>query len=124
MKKNKYKYNNGGLVAQKTFKGVGSLEARASGDQGYNARSLTASKNINGTRVTASKFQDSFGNKGNSYSVEKQLPKQSSVGVTKSRYNFGASYNKQTKSGLNFRAEVNRNARGALSGSMSISKPL
>ena len=122
--KKKLKYNNGGLVAQKTFKGIGSLEARAGGTNEYRAGSLSISKRINDTRVTASKRKDSMGNVDTRYSVEKQLPKKQSIGATKSKYNLGLSYNKQTKSGVNLRFEANKDARGMLSGSMSISKPL
>ena len=95
------KYSNGGLNAKKTFDGVGSLEASAGGDQNYRSGNVTASRNIGGARVSASKFKDSMGNSS-----------------------MGASYNKQTKGGTNFRIGASRDSRGALSASMSISKPL
>ena len=118
------KYSNGGLNAKKTFDGVGSLEASAGGDQNYRSGNVTASRNIGGARVSASKFKDSMGNSSSNYSVEKQLKNRSSVSATKSKYNMGASYNKQTKGGTNFRLGVQKNSQGKLSGSMSISKPL
>lgn len=122
--KKKLKYNNGGIVAQKTFKGIGSLEARAGGTNEYSAGSLSVSKRINDTRVTASKRKDSMGNIDTRFSIEKQLPNKQSVGASKNKNQFGISYNKQTKSGINLRFEANKDARGMLSGSMNISKPL
>ena len=118
------KYSNGGLNAKKTFDGVGSLEASAGGDQNYRSGNVTASRNIGGARVSASKFKDSMGNSSSNYSVEKQLKNRSSVSAHKSQNSMGAFYNKQTKGGTNFRIGASRDARGALSASMSISKPL
>jgi hypothetical protein len=118
------KYSNGGLNAQKTFKGIGSIEGSIGGNQNYRSGNVTASKNVGGARVSASKFKDSMGNSGSNYSVEAQLKNKSSVSATKSKYNMGASYNKQTKGGTNFRLGVQKNSQGKFSGSMSISKPL
>ena len=118
------KYSNGGLNARKTFDGVGSLEASVKGDHNYRSGNVTASKNIGGARVSASKFKDSMGNSSSNYSVEKQLKNRSSVSATKSKNNTGIAYSKQTKGGTNFKIGASRDARGALSASMSISKPL
>ena len=118
------KYSNGGLNVKKTFDGVGSLEASAGGDQNYRSGNVTASRNIGGARVSASKFKDSMGNSSSNYSVEKQLKNRSSVSATKSKNNTGIAYSKQTKGGTNFKIGASRDARGALSASMSISKPL
>jgi hypothetical protein len=118
------KYSNGGLNAQKTFKGIGSIEGSIGGNQNYRSGNVTASKNVGGARVSASKFKDSMGNSSSNYSVEKQLKNRSSVSAHKSQNSMGASYNKQTKGGTNLRIGASRDARGALSASMSISKPL
>ena len=118
------KYSNGGLNAKKNFDGVGSLEVSAGGDQNYRSGNVTASRNIGGATVSASKFKDSMGNSSSNYSVEKQLKNRSSVSAHKSQNSMGASYNKQTKGGTNFKIGASRDARGALSASMSISKPL
>ena len=114
----KSKYNNGGLVARKEFKGIGSIEGNVSGNSGYRAGSVSASTNVGGTRVTASRFKDSMGNAGNSYSLEKQLPGKSSVGL-KVRKDPKIEYNKQIKGGFNLKVTAGKN-----SGAMSISKPL
>ena len=42
----KCKYNNGGLVARKEFKGIGSIEGNLSGNQGYRAGEVKASINL------------------------------------------------------------------------------
>jgi len=118
------KYSNGGLNAKKNFDGVGSLEVSAGGDQNYRSGNVTASRNIGGATVSASKFKDSMGNSSSNYSVEKQLKNRSSVSATKSKNNTGIAYSKQTKGGTNFKIGASRDARGALSASMSISKPL
>ena len=120
----RFKYSNGGLHAQKTFENIGSIEGSIDGNQNYRSGNVTASKNVGNAKVSASKFKDSMGTSGSNYSVEAQLKNKSSVSATKSKYNMGASYNKQTKGGINFRLEVQKNSQGKLSGSMSISKPL
>ncbi len=122
--KKKLKYNNGGLVAQKQFGNVGSLVAQASGDQGFQAGSITGSLRKGSATVSASQYKDSAGGRNKNISIEKQLKNKSSVGANKSSYGMGASYNKQLKSGFNLRVEARKDGRGQLSGSMSISKPL
>ena len=128
MKKSKIaartKYNNGGLQAQKSFDGVGNLQASVGGDHNYRYGNVTASTNVGGATVSASKFKDNMRNSSSNYSVEKQLNNRSSVSATKSKNNTGITYNKQTKGGTNFQIGANRNAEGAFSASMSISKPL
>jgi len=96
------KYSNGGLNARKTFDGVGSLEASVKGDHNYRSGNVTASKNIGGARVSASKFKDSMGNS-----------------------NKGVGLSVQNKGGTTFGIGVKRNKRsGDITTSMSISKPL
>lgn len=114
----KSKYNNGGLVARKEFKGIGSIEGNVSGNSSYRAGSVSASTNVGGTRVTASRFKDSMGSSANNYSLEKQLPEKSSIGL-KVRKNPQLEYNKKIKGGFNLKVTAGKN-----SGAMSISKPL
>ena len=114
----KTKYNNGGLVARKEFKGIGSIEGNLSGNQGYRAGEVKASTNLGGTRVTASKFKDSMGNSSTNYSLEKQMQGKSSAGVKLGK-NPSATYSKDLGKGFTLKAQVGKNYRG-----MSISKPL
>jgi hypothetical protein len=114
----KAKYNNGGLVARKEFKGIGSIEGNLSGNQGYRAGEVKAYTNLGGTKVTASKFKDSMGNSSTNYSLKKQMEGGSSVGVTIGE-NPRATYSKKLKGGFTLKAQVGKNHR-----SMSISKPL
>lgn len=116
--KKRTKYNNGGLLARKEFKGIGSIEGNISGNSGYRAGSVSASTNVGGTRVTASRFKDSMGNSANNYSLEKQLPGKSSISL-KVRKDPKIEYNKRIKGGFNLKVTAGKN-----SGAMSISKPL
>jgi hypothetical protein len=117
-KKKKTKYNNGGLVARKEFKGIGSIEGNLAGDHNYTKSSVAASVRKGGTSATASYSKDSRGNSNNIFSFEKQLPNKSSIGV-KIRKNPQVTYHKQLGGGFNLKVEANKNYRG-----MSISKPL
>lgn len=115
----KQKYNNGGLVARKEFKGIGFIEGNLSGNQGYRAGSVAASTKVgDNTRVTASRFKDSMGNSANNYSLEKQMKNNSSAGVKLGK-NPSATYSKDLGKGFTLKAQVGKNYRG-----MSISKPL
>ena len=98
----KCKYNNGGLVARKDFKGVGSLEGSIGGNQNYRSGEVKASKNLGGTKVSASKFKDSMGNSSTNYSLEKQLNNKSSVGVKLGK-NPKATYSKTQARGLHLK---------------------
>lgn len=114
----KAKYNNGGLVARKEFKNVGSIEGNLSGNQNYHSGSITASANLGGTQVTASKFKDSVGNSSTNYSLKKQMKGGSSAGVKLGK-NPSVTYSKDLGKGFRLNAQVGKNYRG-----MSISKPL
>ena len=112
------KYNNGGLVARKDFKGVGSIEGNLAGNHNYTKSSVAASVRKGGNSATASYSKDSKGNSNSIFSFEKQLPNKSSVGV-KIRKNPKVTYHKQLRGGFTLKVEANKNYRG-----MSISKPL
>jgi hypothetical protein len=112
------KYNNGGLVARKDFKDVGSIEGNLAGNHNYTKSSVAASVRKGGNSATASYSKDSKGNSNSIFSFEKQLPNKSSVGV-KIRKNPKVTYHKQLRGGFNLKVEANKNYRG-----MSISKPL
>ena len=114
----KTKYNNGGLVARKEFKGIGSIEGSVSGGHSYRAGEVKASANLGGTKVTASKFKDSMGNSSSNYSLEKQMKNKSSAGVKLGK-NPSATYSKDLGKGFTLKAQAGKNYRG-----MSISKPL
>ena len=114
----KTKYNNGGLVARKEFKGIGSIEGNLSGNQNYRRGSITVGAELGNTRVTASKSKDTMGNSSTNYSVEQQLKKKSSAGVKLGK-NPSATYSKDLGKGFTLKAQVGKNYRG-----MSISKPL
>jgi len=94
----KTKYNNGGLVARKEFKGIGSIEGNLSGNQGYRSGQFKATANLGKAKVSARKFKDSMGNSATDYS---------------------ATYSKDLGKGFTLKAKVGKNYRG-----MSISKPL
>ena len=114
----KCKYNNGGLVARKEFKGIGSIEGNLSGNQGYRAGEVTATANLGGTQVKARKSKDSAGHSSTNYSLKKQMKSGSSVGV-KLGENPRATYSKDLGRGFTLKAQVGKNYSG-----MSISKPL
>jgi len=114
----KAKYNNGGLVARKDFKGVGSIEGTLGGNQNYRSGSITASAKLGDARVTASRSMDSMGNSSKNYSVEKQLKNKSSAGVKLGK-NPKVTYSKNLGKGFTLNAEASKNYSG-----MSISKPL
>jgi hypothetical protein len=103
-KKKKTKYNNGGLVARKEFKGIGSIEGNVSGNQNYMRSSVAASVRKGGTAVTGSISKDSMGNKTTNYSLEKQLPGKSSVNVNKN----SISYSKGIGKGFTVKAQFNK----------------
>jgi len=123
----KAKYNNGGLVARKDFKGIGSIEGNLGGNQNYRSGSITASAKLGDARVTASRSMDSMGNSSKNYSVEKQLKGKSSARLNKN----SVSYSKGIGKGFTLKAEFNKNAGRDAAGRpirnqtvMSISKPL
>jgi hypothetical protein len=103
-KKKKTKYNNGGLVARKEFKGIGSIEGNIAGNQNYMRSSVAASVRKGGTAVTGSISKDSMGNKTTNYSLEKQLPGKSSVNVNKN----SISYSKGIGKGFTVKAQFNK----------------
>jgi len=103
-KKKKTKYNNGGLVARKEFKNVGSIEGNIAGNQNYMRSSVAASVRKGGTAVTGSISKDSMGNKTTNYSLEKQLPGKSSVNVNKN----SISYSKNIGKGVTVKAQFNK----------------
>lgn len=117
-KKKKTKYNNGGLVARKEFKGIGSIEGNVAGNQNYMQSSVAATVRKNDMSATASLFKDSKGNKRNIFSFEKQLPNNSSVGL-KIKKSPELTYHKKLGGGFNL--NVKANPKG---GEMRISKPL
>ena len=94
----KTKYNNGGLVSRKEFKGIGSIEGNLSGNQDYRSGQFKATANLGKAKVSARKFKDSMGNSATDYS---------------------ATYSKDLGKGFTLKAKVGKNYRG-----MSISKPL
>lgn len=102
--KKKLKYNNGGIVARKEFKNVGSLEGNIAGNQNYLKGSVAASVRKGGTAVTGSVSKDSMGNKTTNYSLEKQLPRKSSVNVNKN----SISYSKGIGKGFTVKAQFNK----------------
>lgn len=117
-KKKKIKYNNGGLVARKEFKGVGSIEGNLAGNQSRVSGSVAATVRKGGTSGTASLYKDSKGTTRSSYSLERQLPNNSSVGI-KVRKEPKLTYHKKLKGGFNLNVEATRKG-----GVMRISKPL
>jgi len=102
--KKKIKYNNGGLVARKEFKGIGSIEGNVAGNQNYLRSSVAASVRKGGTSVTGSISKDSMGNKTTNYSLEKQLPGKSSVNVNKN----SISYSKGIGKGFTLKTQFNK----------------
>ena len=116
----KCKYNNGGLVAKKDFKGIGSIEGSFGGTQAYQSGHITGSAKVGGARASASMFKDSMGNKSKSYSLEKtlKLPNRATVNVKLSD-NPKVTYTKNIGKGFTFEATANRK-----SAAMRISKPL
>ena len=116
--KKKIKYNNGGLVARKEFKGIGSIEGTVAGNQSYLKSSVSGSMRKGGTTLTGSVSRDNKGNTATNYSLEKQLPNKSSVGI-KVRKEPKLTYHKKLKGGFNLNLEATKKG-----GVMRISKPL
>ena len=109
MKKQKrQKYSNGSTVIQKTFKNVGQIEGTFNANQSYQSADITGSVKLpKGMTASASIFKDSAGNKNTGFSVEKQLPRNSSVGIGKNRNSTNVSVSKG-----NFRLEVKKPKAG------------
>ena len=109
MKKQKrQKYSNGSTVIQKTFKNVGQIEGTFNANQSYQSADITGSIKLpKGLKATAGVFKDSAGNKNTGFSVEKQLPRNSSVGIGKNRNSTNVSVSKG-----NFRLEVKKPKAG------------
>jgi len=92
------KYTNGSsVISRKFYTRVGDIDV--AGEGSFNAPTLTASaegkasKNIKGTKFTAAAYKDTTGKSGESFSVEKQLPK-SSVTLEKNRKGTNVSFHK------------------------------
>ena len=90
MKKKRIKYSNGSSVIKKNFyKRIGDMDVTGTGS--FNIPNLTASaegtigRNIKGTKLTAGAYQDTTGKRGESFSLEKQLPNNSSIAIEKNR---------------------------------------
>jgi hypothetical protein len=117
------KYNNGGLHTSYS-KGIFSVEGSAVGNQNQRTSSATASVNTKGFKASASRGVDSSSGKSTNYSLQKQLPNNSSVTAQKNKYKTSASYHKQTKGGTNLQFGLNKDAQGVFGVSMGFSKPL
>jgi len=121
MKKQKrQKYSNGSTVIQKTFKNVGQIEGTFNANQSYQSADITGSIKLpKGLKATAGVFKDSAGNKNTGFSVEKQLPKNSSVGIGKNRNSTSVSVSKG-----NFRLEVKKPKAGDTQYGITYSKSI
>lgn len=102
MRKKRIKYSNGSEVTMdKNIAGLDTRlnvrqqssrsrlqnypEQRTGFDPSYSAAELTGSKTIGGTRVTGSIYRDTEGRKNVGASVEQQLPKKSSITISKNK---------------------------------------
>ena len=121
--KKRTKYNSGGLGTSFTA-GVFELEGNVSGNKSQRTSQGTASVAGKGYRVSVSRGYDTQSGKSQNYSLEKQLPNQSSVALRKNKYNTSLDYRKQTDKGSNIRFGLNKNAQGDLGISMGFSKPI
>ena len=101
------KYSNG-TVVQKTFKDVGSIEAKINANQKYQNVDITGNLLLpKGMTANASIFKDSAGNKNTSFRVDKNLPKDSSIGIGKNSRSTSVFANKG-----NFSLEVRKPKKG------------
>jgi len=83
----KSKYNNGGLVARKEFKGIGSIEGHMSGNPDYTDSAINVSKKVGKATVTKSLHRNNQGGKGQSTRVDVNFPKSIRASVSKSSGN-------------------------------------
>jgi len=121
--KKRTKYNNGGLSTSFS-KGVFELEGSVAGNKQQRTSQGTASLTGGGYKASISKGYDTQSGKSQNYSLEKQLPNQSSVAFKKNKYNTSLDYHKKTSKGSNIRFGLNKNAQGDLGISMGFSKPI
>ena len=121
--KRRTKYNNGG-VGTSFSKGIFELEGNVKGNKQQRTSQGTASISGKGYRAFVSRGYDNQSGKSQNFSLEKQLPNQSSVALKKNKYNTSLDYYKQTSKGSNIKFGLNKNAQGALGVSMSFSKPI
>lgn len=121
--KRRTKYNNGGLNTSFS-KGILELEADVRGNKQQRTAQGTASISGKGYKASVSRGYDTQSGKSQNFSLEKQLPNQSSVALKKNKYNTSLDYHKQTSKGSNIKFGLNKNAQGALGVSMSFSKPI
>ena len=120
MKKQKRQKYSNGTVVKKEFKDVGSIEGKFNANQSYQSADITGSIKLpKGLRATASVFKDSAGNKNTGFSVEKQLPRNSSVGIGKNRNSTNVSVSKG-----NFRLEVKKPKAGDTQYGITYSKSI
>ena len=121
--KKRTKYNNGGLGTSFTA-GVFELEGNVSGNKSQRTSQGTASVAGKGYKASVSRGYDTQSGRSQNFSLEKQLPNQSSMGFKKNKYNTNLNYSKQTKKGSKFKFGLNKNAQGQLGISMGFSKPI
>lgn len=121
--KKRTKYNNGGLGTSFTA-GVFELEANVSGNKSQRTSQGTASVAGKGYKASVSRGYDTQSGRSESFSLEKQLPNQSSVAFKRNKYNTSLDYHKKTNKGSNIRFGLNKNAQGDLGISMGFSKPI
>lgn len=77
------KYSNGAVV-KKNFKNVGAIEGKFTANQNYQSADISGSVGLpKGMTANASIFKDSAGNKNTSFRVDKNLPRDSSIGIGK-----------------------------------------
>jgi hypothetical protein len=101
------KYSNGATV-KKEFKNVGSIEGKFNANQSYQSADITGSVRLpKGMTANASIFKDSAGNKNTSFRVDKNLPKDSSIGIGKNSRSTSVFANKG-----NFSLEVRKPKKG------------
>lgn len=84
----KQKYNNGGIVFKKSYKGIGDFEGSANvhGNQDNLTKSLSGSAERDGYRVDASVSEDSYGNKSSSTRLSKKISDTLTVGVEQNKH--------------------------------------
>ena len=84
MKKQKRQKYSNGTVVKKEFKDVGSIEGKFNANQSYQSADIIGSVRLpKGMTANASIFKDSAGNKNTGFRVDKNLPKDSSIGIGK-----------------------------------------
>ena len=109
-KQKRQKYSNGslGTVIQKTFENVGQLEGKFKANQSYQSADITGRLRLpKGMTANASIFKDSAGNKNTSFRVDKNLPKNSSIGIGKNNNSTSVFADKG-----NFSLEVRKPKKG------------